>query len=330
MQDALRAPVEGYLEAFCRGDYETMAGWIDPQDRVDFQKHTLAAVRILDEVGFDNGLRQAFAGRSLRELSDLSPQQFLALFLRQSMGGETPPGARILKVRQLDEQRALAHYRVAGQNGELEMRLAPYGWKIRLRQNMGDLGAVVERLTADFSARAARDRPLSAEVPLTPFALYGYRGPEGQTVIEPRFERAEEFSDGLALVYAMGRYGYIDHTGRVKISIRWTRATSFAERRAFVAELTPELDQHYALIDTEGRQLTTFRFHQARPFSEGLAEVAVKGLWGYVDLDGDWVVEPQFCETEPYHGGRAWVSHPEHGEYYINRAGRRLKSGRHR
>ncbi len=39
---------------------------------------------------------------------------------------------------------------------------------------------------------------------------YGYIDKEGKYIILPRFDHAEEFYDGLAIVGVDGKYGYID------------------------------------------------------------------------------------------------------------------------
>ena len=51
-------------------------------------------------------------------------------------------------------------------------------------------------------------------------------------------------------------------------------------------------------IDREGRMAVPPRYDPpvgGRVFSSGLAGVEIQGLWGYIDLNGSWFVEP-FCE----------------------------------
>ena len=59
-----------------------------------------------------------------------------------------------------------------------------------------------------------------------------------------------------------------------------------------------------ALNRNEGR---TSYFDDALPFSEGLAAVKNNGLWGYINTDGEYVVQPQYSEATSFTGGCAAV-----------------------
>ncbi len=48
-------------------------------------------------------------------------------------------------------------------------------------------------------------------------------------------------------------------------------------------------------------------FEDARAFSEGLAAVRKDGLYGFIDLEGKWVIRPQFQNTSAFHEGVAVV-----------------------
>ena len=47
-------------------------------------------------------------------------------------------------------------------------------------------------------------------------------------------------------------------------------------------------------IDTSGNIAIQFKFDGAASFSEGLASVKLNGQWGYINADGETVIEPSF------------------------------------
>ena len=59
-----------------------------------------------------------------------------------------------------------------------------------------------------------------------------------------------------------------------------------------------------ALNRNEGR---TSYFEDALPFSEGLAAVRNNGRWGYIDTNGEYVVQPQYERATAFVGGCAAV-----------------------
>jgi hypothetical protein len=60
-------------------------------------------------------------------------------------------------------------------------------------------------------------------------------------------------------------------------------------------------------IDHSGKIAIPLRFDEVRPFSEGLAGVRVDDDWGYIDTSGKFVIKPQLFEISPFSGGIASV-----------------------
>lgn len=79
------------------------------------------------------------------------------------------------------------------------------------------------------------------------------------------------FSNGLAVVCADGKYGYIDTQGNYRIPPKF----GYAER-----------------------------------FCEGLALVCEDGLWGYIDEKEDYAITPQFQYASSFSGGYAFARLP--------------------
>jgi hypothetical protein len=79
---------------------------------------------------------------------------------------------------------------------------------------------------------------------------WGYKRPDGSVVIEPRFDSAGSFSEGLARVREGELWGFVDPSGNYVIEAQ---------------------------------------FEQARHFSGGVAKVKRDGRWALIDTKGAWV-----------------------------------------
>ncbi|HYE95562.1 MAG TPA: WG repeat-containing protein [Rubricoccaceae bacterium] len=154
---------------------------------------------------------------------------------------------------------------------------------------------------------------------------WGFANPSGETVIAPEYDAVYDFSGERARVmrYVGGavqgneRYGFVDPTGAVVIEPTLAAAYDYADGRAPVlAEAHAPLfglpvmrrlglwlprRSAWLLLDPAGHvrgtvsQLRVLRFAGRRaPFQAHGFLPGVGGPWGYVDLDGTVVVEPQF------------------------------------
>lgn len=63
---------------------------------------------------------------------------------------------------------------------------------------------------------------------------WGYINKEGQFVIKPRFQKASDFSEGLAAVQVGDKWGYIDKQGRFVISPQFDFTWKFSDGLAWV------------------------------------------------------------------------------------------------
>jgi hypothetical protein len=152
---------------------------------------------------------------------------------------------------------------------------------------------------------------------------FGYINRQGQTVISPKYELADLFSEGLAPVLIKGKWGYIDVNGEIVIPPIWDNAlgfsgvavvykkmkrmyidkqgriifrgnkynrnTSFSEGYAVVSN-----GKHWGYIDSTGSQIINFMYNDAYNFSNGLAKVQLQDKWSYIDYKGRIVLTTNF------------------------------------
>ncbi len=75
---------------------------------------------------------------------------------------------------------------------------------------------------------------LSAEEPARLFPIiqnekWGYIDKTGKILMEPKFEEARIFSDGMGRVKLNGKFGYVDATGKMVMEMNFTTAYDFSE-----------------------------------------------------------------------------------------------------
>lgn len=65
------------------------------------------------------------------------------------------------------------------------------------------------------------------------------------TLVSPKYEDAESFSDGLAAVKQGGKWGYIDESGKLVISCQFDKAYPFSEGLAIVGKIEKQNGWHW-------------------------------------------------------------------------------------
>lgn len=192
--------------------------------------------------------------------------------------------------------------------------------------------------------------------PVAQEGLWGYIDASGDVVIEPRFDRAYEFSEGVALVETADGFGYIHPDGRFAVEPQFEDGWHFSGGVAPVqaegtwrlidknARIVADPQDEYrpaAAVDEDyqprefqlmqsgglygyrsasGDVVIEPRFDQAWYFSDGLARVKLNDRWGFINAEGDVVIEPAFDLAWDFTRGLALVM--VDGKYgYIDRSG---------
>lgn len=150
------------------------------------------------------------------------------------------------------------------------------------------------------------DRFSYSLIPVQSDEKWGYIDKEGKYVVNPQFKSAYLFTDGIAIVESSeGKFGYIGEDGKFIINPTYKFASNFSEGLAFV---TSE-NSFPTCINNKGE--TKFVLKEAAlvgVFHEGLAVIKIKDKFGYIDINGKTVINPQFEGIKNFSDGIAAVS----------------------
>lgn len=153
---------------------------------------------------------------------------------------------------------------------------------------------------------------------------YGYIDSTGKVVINPQFDYASSFEDGLALVKKGKKYSFIDKTGKIVIDPPYTLAADFSEGLAMVGNFGNGKGK-IGFIDITGKLVIPLQFdslYSVSMFREGLAKVQVGGKWGYIDKMGKFVIPPQFLVGYDFSEGLALVYVNKNQGGFIDKTGK--------
>jgi len=154
------------------------------------------------------------------------------------------------------------------------------------------------------------------------YKKYGYINTKGQWVIQPQFNWAANFANGLAAVETErsitgDSYAYINTQGQIVIPTGpYYNIHDFADNGLATAQINKGDD--VVFIDKQGNIMTTVRDSRgAKVFgNNGLVPLEAedkncrKKLWGYADTSGNFVIPPQFADAEAFASNGLAVAQP--------------------
>ena len=148
----------------------------------------------------------------------------------------------------------------------------------------------------------------------------------GETVIDPQFREASIFRNGRALVKTSGEgaaWGFIDENGTFEIAAQYVDATIFSEGVAWVV---PKAKSPLAITKTGTELFSLEPAEKVRIFKDGVAAFSVLNentweTWGFVDKEGNIIIEPNFQEVRSFSEGLCMVRNENDECGFINKSG---------
>lgn len=143
---------------------------------------------------------------------------------------------------------------------------------------------------ADSSSRELPDMSSAHDLHVRIGDKWGILTADGEQLAEVKFDSVGVFHDGLAVVKAAERYGYIDRSGAIVIPIQWMTAYDFSEGLAAL-----RVDKkHFQFIDTAGTVvIKSKKYDSVGRFRNGVCRVVKGGKVKWIDTKGKELKEDE-------------------------------------
>ncbi|MFI3286923.1 MAG: WG repeat-containing protein [Rikenellaceae bacterium] len=133
---------------------------------------------------------------------------------------------------------------------------------------------------------------------------YGYVDVDGNVVIEAQWDEVKEMKGGVSRVRMGRKWGLIDSSGAKLSRLLYDEIWDFTAEEGLALVVK---DSKYGFIDRSGRVAISVKYDYAASFSEGFAVASLNGRFGYIDVMGRWKVPPQYDFCRPVRSGNARV-----------------------
>ena len=132
---------------------------------------------------------------------------------------------------------------------------------------------------------------------------WGYRNKNGETVINPQFDGAIPFFDGIAVVTIGNKLGAINKKGDIIINPQYD--SLFYDSDGL---FKTKIGKKWGWVNKKGEIIINPQFDAVICYCEGeLAPVQMGSKWAYIDKKGQIIINPQFKHALPFNGDYAKV-----------------------
>ncbi len=140
--------------------------------------------------------------------------------------------------------------------------------------------------------------------PIRQGVMVGYIDATGKEIVPPTLFRADEFSDGLAVVPIDGKLGYIDATGKTYLPGRYDEAGPFENGMAQV-----KLNGKLCFINKKGNILFEHSYKEIKAFGSNSFAIVVtaSGKYGVINKKGNLIVDTTYKAIDDFQDGLAVV-----------------------
>lgn len=148
--------------------------------------------------------------------------------------------------------------------------------------------------------------------------------------VTPTYNKVEQFTDRAYKIRENNKIGILDISGKEILPAKFDSITDFCENKALV--LTKEGNKYRlsGVLYNNNNQFkslesNTYYITRYSRFSEGLLCISnSKNKQGFINEDGDIMIECKYAETHPFSQGRASVKLPNKKFMYLDQEGRAI------
>lgn len=144
---------------------------------------------------------------------------------------------------------------------------------------------------------------------------WGFLNTDGEVSIKAQFDEVFDFFEGRAIVRIGEEWGVIDIYNNFIFTCSYKSIEPFSDGIALASE-----ENRYCYLYADGTKRALPAKHTFGSYSSGLAKVKSNGKWGYIDIRGNFVIDPKYDEAGDFNGDYAIVKRKQE-QFLITKKG---------
>lgn len=143
-----------------------------------------------------------------------------------------------------------------------------------------------------------------------------------QVIIPVEYKSAGLYDKYFIVSNNKDKVGVFDLSGHEVLPCLYKEVHYDAKNTVFLVKN----DKTYSYLSEVGTPINSVQYKSAVPFSDGLAAVCEKDVFGYIDINGKYVIEPQYKFADHFRNGKAYVINKDNTASFIDTSGNEVAS----
>jgi len=148
--------------------------------------------------------------------------------------------------------------------------------------------------------------------------LYGHIDTKGKIIVPLKYEKVENFDEGMAGVMLKGKWGFVNKTGKEAEPLKYEKIKDFRDGLAAV-----KLNNKWGFIDKTMKVIIPLQYDDVGYFYEGLSYVMLNNKYGYADKTGTIVIPMEYDFAMYFDKGKAKVK-KDNVYFSIDKTGKKI------
>lgn len=147
---------------------------------------------------------------------------------------------------------------------------------------------------------------------------YGIVDDKGNEIIKCIYDELNKIHDGHFIAKRGSKYGVIDSLNNLLIDCNYTGITNFQEDLLLAENYDKK---EYIFFDKSFKEKIKLNVESCGEFSDGMSWIQKDGNFGYINSQGEIIIECQFYECGNFKNGNAWVKNAKNEFALIDKKG---------
>ena len=148
---------------------------------------------------------------------------------------------------------------------------------------------------------------------------YGLIDINGKTIVDFIYDEITPFNNEYLKFQKGSKYGLIDKSGKIILDSNYTSINQFSENLLLAENYHLK---EYIFFDANFNQKIKLNLQSCSVFSNGLARVEMDSKYGYINFEGELVIDYQFYQSGNFDNGYAWVKNNKSEFALIDKKGK--------